>query len=215
MAYGLQIFNENDQTLIDTNLASQMQVAAIGSIAGRQLLSSGPPPTYSYSSITKQPTELICFNLSVYGTTGINQSYGSSDMYNLSSDAVNFAKLSVVAEITGGATTSADYGITIFNPSSTVSFTDAFDKSYDLLAVHPAGTLDGAGAVVYSGSDFSNIYVGGGTPRVDGNSRINNYGFDTANNQILYYNYLNAGFLGTFSFYNPSNVFVARLRNLT
>jgi len=111
----------------------------------------------------------------------------------------------------------ADYGITIFNPSSTISFTDEFDKSYDLLAVHPAGTLSGAGAIVYSGSDFSDIYVGGGPPRNDSSVKVNNYAFDAANNQILYYNYIFIGFpIGqTIYFNNPSNVFVARLRNLT
>ena len=213
MAYGLQIFNENDQTLIDTNLASQMQVAAIGSIAGR----TGTYPNYSYSSISKDDEELVCFNSGITTgsvTTAFNQAYNSTNIFNLSASSFNYAKLSVVTQTYTGSG-NADYGITIFNPSSTISFTDEFDKSYDLLAVHPAGTLYGTGAVVYSGSDFSDIYVGGGTPRNDSSVKVNNYAFDAANNQILYYNYLNAGFLGTFSFYNPSNVFVARLRNLT
>ena len=213
MAYGLQIFNENDQTLIDTNLASQMQVSTIGSIAGR----TGTYPNYSYSFIAKEDEELVCFNSGITTgsvTTAFNRAYSSTNIFNLSASSFNYATLSVVTQTYMGSG-NADYGITIFNPSSTISFTDEFDKSYDLLAVHPAGTLYGTGAVVYSGSDFSDIYVGGGTPRNDSSVKVNNYAFDAANNQILYYNYLNAGFLGTFSFYNPSNVFVARLRNLT
>ena len=195
MAYGLQIFNENDQTLIDTNLASQMQVAAIGSIAGR----TGTYPNYSYSSISKDDEELVCFNSGITTgsvTTAFNQAYNSTNIFNLSASSFNYAKLSVVTQTYTGSG-NADYGITIFNPSSTISFTDEFDKSYDLLAVHPAGTLYGAGAVVYSGSDFSDIYVGSGAPRNDSSVKVNNYAFDAANNQILYYNYLNADFLGT------------------
>lgn len=215
MAYGLQIFNENDQTLIDTDLASQMQVSSIGSIAGR----TGTSPNYSYSFITKDDEELICFNSGI--TTGsvntaFNQAYNSNNIFNLSASSFNYAKLSVVTQTYTGSG-NADYGITIFNPSSTISFTDEFDKSYDLLAVHPAGTLYGQGAIVYSGSDFSDIYVGGGPPKNDSSVKVNNYAFDAANNQILYYNYVFIGFpIGqTIYFYNPSNVFVARLRNLT
>lgn len=216
MAYGLQVFNENDQTLIDTDLASQMQVSSIGSIAGR----TGTSPNYSYSSITKDDEELVCFNSGITTgsvTTAFNQAYSNNNIINLSASSFNYAKLSVVTQTYTGSG-NADYGITIFNPSSTISFTDAFDKSYDLLAVHPAGTLYGQGAVIYSGSDFSDIYVGSGPPKNDSSVKVNNYAFDAANNQILYYNYLFVGAPGfnqTYYFYNPSNVFVARLRNLT
>lgn len=216
MAYGLQVFNENDQTLIDTDLASQMQVSSIGSIAGR----TGTSPNYSYSSITKYTEELVCFNSGITTgsvTTAFNQAYNNNNIINLSASSFNYAKLSVVTQ-TYTESGNADYGITIFNPSSTISFTDAFDKSYDLLAVHPAGTLYGQGAVIYSGSDFSDIYVGSGPPKNDSSVKVNNYAFDAANSQILYYNYLFVGappFNQTYYFYNPSNVFVARLRNLT
>ena len=210
MGYGIKFTNENGNTLIDSDLASQMQITGIETFAG------------SSSKVIDHSKEFFMYNRTITsGTyaTALRQSFSSPNwsVTNNSGTAINLARLKVVANIGNANQPSRpanDYGIELKNISSSISFTDLYTKGVKILSIYPIGTITG-GATIYTGSSLSNIYVGaGGNLYNAGNTVYNNFVFDatTATRKILFENYINF-FTTTLQQSNSSVVVVAEIRN--
>lgn len=213
MGYGIQFTNENGNTLIDSDLASQMQITSVETFAGAS------------SKVIDHSEEFFMYNRTITsGTyaTALRQSFSSPDwsVTNNSPTTINLARLKVVANIGNSNQPSRpanDYGIELMNTSSSISFTDLYTKGIKILSIFPIGTVSG-GATIYSGSTFTNIYVGaGGNVYNGGNTVYNNFIFDATDTvtpirKILFENYINF-FTTTVQQDNSSVIVVAEIRN--
>lgn len=197
MAYGLQVFNSNDNILIDTSLKTQMQITEITTHAAA-------------SNHTQEAQEFTCWNYNGSISTVFNQSYNSSDIYNNSSSTTfNVLRLREVTSTTPTGRPANDYGIETFNASGTVSFSDLFTKSYRILHIYPPGTVLG-NTTIFSGTVGSNIYVGAGSPSNGSSFSWGNFVFTSSS--IAFKNFVN--FAGTtINQYNGSVVMVIEIRN--
>lgn len=210
MGYGIQITNENENTLIDSDLASQMQITNVEAFAG------------SSSKVIDHSKEFFMYNRTITsGTyaTALRQSFSSPNwsVTNNSGTAINLARLKVIANIGNANQPSRpanDYGIELKNTSGSISFTDLYTKGVKILSIYPIGDITG-GALIYSGSTLTNIYVGaGGNVYNGGNTVYNNFIFDatSATRKIFFENYINI-FNQTSQQSNSSVVVVAEIRN--
>ena len=204
MTYGLQIFNDNDNILIDTSKQSQMQITQQTTHASGTDLVAGSG-------------EFILWNTVHSGggftLTAFTQDYGDTDITNgHSTITFNVLRLREVTQATPPTRPANDYGIETYNASSTVSYSDLFTKSYDILAIYPPGTVTG-GDTVYTGAT-TDIYVGGGQPghiaSTYGTATFNNFAFFS--NKIEFKSSYTSFFGGT-SFPNSSQVIILKVRN--
>jgi hypothetical protein len=204
MAYGLQIFNDNDNILLDTSKQSQMQVIQQTTHASGANLVAGTAQFILWNTVHSGGGSTI---------TVFNQAYGSSNIYNgHSSVTFNVLRLGEVTQATPPTRPANDYGIETYNASSTVSYSDLFTKSYDILAIYPPGTVTG-GDTVYTGAT-TDIYVGGGQP----GHIVSQFGTATFNNFAFFSNKIEfkssyTSFFGGTSFPNSSQVIILKVRN--
>lgn len=210
MGYGIQFTNGNESTLIDSDLASQMQVTNVETFSG------------SSSKVIDHSKEFFLYNRTITsGTyaTALRQSFSSPNwsVTNNSGTAINLARLKVVANIGNSNQPSRpanDFGIELKNTSGSISFTDLWSKGVNILSIFPVGTVSG-GATLYSGSSFTNIYVGGGGNVYNANNTVyNNFIFDatTSTRKIILENFVNI-FGTNFTQTNTSVIVVAEIRN--
>lgn len=213
MSYGLQVYNDNGNTLIDTDYESQMQVP-------------GGISTHAASSgITRDTGELILWNAPNGVSTVLSQSYGSTTINNLSStNALNYIKVKSVSTIAGvDLPTASTYGIQLFDAggNSTITFSDSFDKSFTILNLYLPGTKSGGTVLnaypnnLYSGNPGTTIFVGAGKPfnnfSVSGGSSWNNFTFTTSG--ITFKNYYTSPITGSINSLNDTLIIVAELKN--
>jgi hypothetical protein len=206
MTYGLQIFNDNDNILIDTSKQSQMQITQQTTHASGTDLVAGSG-------------EFILWNTVHSGggftLTAFTQDYGDTDITNgHSTITFNVLRLREVTQATPPTRPANDYGIETYNASSTVSYSDLFTKSYDILAIYPPGTLTND-SVLYTGST-TDVYAGAGQPNHFGgggySASFGNFAF--ASNSIKYKSYINVPYIGFFqAFPNASTVIILKVRN--
>lgn len=205
MGYGIKVTNENGNTLIDTELLSQMQAAEIIT------LNTGSSTTIDLSR------DFFLYNRTATGNTALRQSV-SSNVYSINNDSstvsLNLLKLKIITEI-GNAnqpTRSAnDYGIEIRNSSAVISFTDLYSKGLNILSIYPPNTVFGGG-LIYSGSTLSNIYVGAGGPYTSADNAYNNFYFDSSAKKIYYRHFLSI-FGTSYNVINDATIVVAQVRN--
>lgn len=196
MAYGIQVFGEAGNTLLDTNAQTQMQV---------------PGSVTSASSFTKQNNEIILVNKTSSGHTAMNQSFGSNTIS--AGSTLNWIRIRETDSDTPPS--QGTYGITLFDAggTNTKTYADSYTKSFTILAIFPAGTLLG-NTDCWTGST-SGIYVGGGKPYYSfsssGGAAWNNFYFYS--NKIQFINYFTSSLFGTIHANNSSPVIVAKLRN--
>lgn len=209
MGYGIKITNDSGNTLIDTDLASQMQITNIETFSGAS------------SKVIDHSKEFFMYNRTITtGTyaTALRQSFSSPNwsVTNNSGTAINLARLKVVANIGNANQPSRpanDYGIELKNSSGSISFTDLWSKGVNILSIFPIGTVLG-GATLYSGSTLTNIYVGAGGNLYNTDTKYNNFIFDatTSTRKILFENQLTI-FTQTINQSNSSVIVVAEIRN--
>jgi hypothetical protein len=206
MAYGLQIFNDNDNILLDTSKQSQMQVIQQTTHASGANLVAGTAQFILWNTVHSGGGSTI---------TVFNQAYGSSNIYNgHSSVTFNVLRLGEVTQATPPTRPANDYGLEIYNASGTISYSDLFTKSYDILAIYPPGTLTND-SVLYTGST-TDVYAGAGQPNHFGgggySASFGNFAF--ASNSIKYKSYINVPYIGFFqAFPNASTVIILKVRN--
>lgn len=212
MGYGIKFTNESGSTLIDSDLASQMQITNVETFAG------------SSSKVIDHSKEFFMYNRTITsGTyaTALRQSFSSPNwsVTNNSGTTINLARLKVVANIGNSNQPSRpanDYGIQLKNTSGSISFTDLWPKGVKILSIFPIGTVSG-GATLYSGSTFTNIYVGAGGNVYNTGTKYNNFIFDatdtsTPTRKIIFENNLTI-FTQTQNQQNTSVIVVAEIRN--
>lgn len=213
MTYGLQVYNQNGNTLIDTDYESQMQVP-------------GGINTHGTSSgITRNDGEIILWNAASGVSTVLHQSFGSTTINNNSTvNTYNYIRIKAVSEIAPVDLPSAStYGIQIFDAggNNTVTFSDAFDKSFTILNIYSPGTKQGGTVLsadlynLYSGNPGSTVFVGAGKPfynfAAGGGSSWNNFVFSTSG--ITFQNYFTSPITGSLNVYNDTLIIVAELKN--
>lgn len=204
MGYGIKVTNENGNTLIDTELLSQMQTTEVTTLNGTS------------STTIDLSRDFFLYNRTTTGNTALRQSV-SNNVYSITNDsstALNLLKLKIVTVI-GNANqptrAANDYGIEIKNSSGVISFTDLYSKGLTILSIYPPDTVSGGG-LIYSGSTLSNIYVGAGGPYNSANNAYNNFYFDSSANKIYYRHFIS--FLGTsYNIVNDTTIVVAQVRN--
>lgn len=205
MTYGLQIFNDNDNILIDTSKQSQMQITQQTTHASGTDLVAGSGEFILWNTVHSGGG----FTLSAF-----TQDYNDTDITNGSSITYNVLRLREVTQATPPTRSANDYGIETYNANGTISYSDLFTKSYDILAIYPPGTLTND-SVLYTGST-TDVYAGAGQPNhVSGSGFVASFGnFAFASNSIKYKSYVSVPFIGSLDeFPNASTVIILKVRN--
>lgn len=213
MTYGLQVYNNNFNTLIDTDYESQMQVP-------------GGINTHAVSSgITRNNGELILWNAASGVGTVLHQSFGSTTINNNSPvNTLNYIRIKAVSQIAAiDLPTTSSYGINLFDAggTNTITFSDSFEKSFTILNIYTPGTKYG-GTVnsaslynLYAGNPGTTIFVGAGKPfynfSTSGGSSWNNFVFSTSG--ITFQNYFTTSITGAINMANDTLIIVAELKN--
>lgn len=212
MSYGIQVFNNNGNVLIDTLAQSQMQITQVTTHA-----------IGTAGNLTRGDGEFILWSPQHnsggnFTTTKFSQASNSDLITNHGTDAVNVIRLRDVAEATVPTRSSSDqYGIETYNANNVVTYSDLFATSYKILAIYPPGTITG-GDTIYTGStdEDEHVYVGAGSPWYFDNSyTLIKFGnFKVTSNSITFENHLiipSASFNGVYP--NHSTVVVLKIRN--
>ena len=183
MAYGLEIFSNNDTLQLGTTTQESLSVTDFGTANA-----TGFNATVQYNGTN----EILCFNRSTTGwLTGTTNAAGTS-WTNSSGTAVNWIKLKRMTQSAENETN--NYGLKIFDAQgSSTTYSTAFSFSQEVLNVKSPGTVSStskevAGAeVIYTGSPVG-VYVGVGRMYYGFSSSqydaYENLYFDTSNNVI-------------------------------
>jgi hypothetical protein len=212
MSYGIQIFNNNGNVLIDTLAQSQMQITEETTHSGGS----------SSNTLQRGNGEFILWSPQhnsggTYTYTKFSQASNSDIITNTgsSSSVVRLRDVSQATVPTRNA--SNQYGIEVYNANNTVTYSDLFLKSYKILAIYPPGTVTG-GDTVYTGSTTATekIYVGAGFAWYNTSTyyEVVFGNFRVTSNNIVFQNHVIVPATGDNTVYpNFSTVVVIKLRN--
>jgi len=117
MSYGLQVYNTNGNTLINTEDQTQMQVKTVF--------------TLSTSSSFTRAGDFIAFNRTSAGITKLNHNFNQSGSVTL-----NCVRIRPVDEDTNPPA-SGTYGIKIFDAGGTnkITFSDGYSLGFTILSI--------------------------------------------------------------------------------
>ena len=209
MSYGIQVFNNNGNVLLDTLAQSQMQVTEV--------------VTHSYgSNLTRNAGEFILWSTQhgsgTYTYTAFSQASDSNIIYNGGPTSTAVRLIDVAQATVPTRSSSNQYGIETYNANNTVTYSDLFVKSYTILAIYPPGTITD-GDTIYTGSTAANqnIYVGSGVPwyytEPQNGYSVRWGNFRITSNTIVFQNNINITGIGGNAFPNFSTVVVLKIRN--
>ena len=187
MSYGIQVFNNNGNVLLDTLAQSQMQITQVTTHA---IGTAGNLDRGDGEFILWSPQHNSGGN---FTTTKFSQANNSDLITNNGADAVNVIRLRDVAEADTTRSSSDQYGIETYNANNVVTYSDLFVPSYKILAIYPPGTITG-GDTVYTGStdEDEHVYVGAGSPWYFANNYLTvKFGnFKVTSNSITFENHI-------------------------
>jgi hypothetical protein len=183
MAYGLEIFSNNDTLQLGTTVQESLSITDSGTANA-----AGFYATVPYNGTN----EILCFNRSTTGwLTGTTNAAGTS-WTNSSGTAVNWIKLRRMTESEENETN--NYGLKIFDAQgSSTTYSTAFSFSQEVLNVKSPGTVSSTSLaeqdtpVIYTGDPIGEyvgvgrMYYGASTSQYDA---YENLYFDTSNNVI-------------------------------
>lgn len=201
MAYGLKIWNSNQNLLVNTEDQTNMQIRLTGTVA-------------SPGSVSKDG-DFTVWNRTSAGSSGLSVPYNSTIFSNSSGfSSLNYAKIRPVDEDAAGLPAAGSHGIQIFDAggNNTVTFSSGYTKAFTILFVFPPGSKTN-NDTLYSGS-LTNIYVGvGGLPIENGGTLYINQ-FQWTSNSVIFRNYFRyTGGGSEENIPNQSTIWIVQLRN--
>jgi hypothetical protein len=155
MAYGIEVFNNNQTFQFGTDTETGLTVITSGSVATNANVS------------LNTTTQIICVRRAntgfIYGTTTPGSSGNWRNVSGVTVDYIILEKMTFRASNDSG-----DYGIEIYNSAGVLTFSSKYTRGQAILSVDPPGTLSstsdtvpGDHPVVYSG-DLTGVYYGFG-----------------------------------------------------
>jgi hypothetical protein len=155
MAYGIEVFNNNQTFQFGTNAETSLTVVTSGSVATNANVS------------LNTTTQILCVRRAntgfIYGTTTPGTSGRWRNVSGVTVDYIILEKMTFRASNDSG-----DYGIEIYNSAGVLTFSSKYTRGQAILSVYPPGTLASTSDLapsdhpaVYSG-DLTGVYYGFG-----------------------------------------------------